>query len=65
MLLRIEDSLHLLLGSKYFTKLDLKAGCWQVKLKEPDKQKRHSKLEILESMNAAILQCACNISETY
>ena len=36
---RIEDSLHLLAGSKYFTKLDLKAGYWQVELKEEDKPK--------------------------
>ena len=36
---RIEDSLHLLVGSKFFTKLDLKAGYWQVELKEEDKHK--------------------------
>ena len=36
---RIEDSLHLLVGSRYFTKLDLKAGYWQVELKEEDKGK--------------------------
>ena len=36
---RIEDSLHLLVGSKYFTKLDLKAGYWQVELKEENKAK--------------------------
>ena len=36
---RIEDSLHLLAGSKFFTKLDLKAGYWQVELKEEDKAK--------------------------
>ncbi|MCG8049379.1 MAG: RNase H-like domain-containing protein, partial [Candidatus Thiodiazotropha endolucinida] len=36
---RIEDSLHLLVDSKYFTKLDLKAGYWQVELKEADKHK--------------------------
>ena len=36
---RIKDSLHLLAGSKFFTKLDLKAGYWQVELKEEDKAK--------------------------
>ena len=36
---RTEDSLHLLAGSKFFTKLDLKAGYWQVELKEEDKAK--------------------------
>lgn len=36
---RIEDSLHLLVGSNFFTKLDLKAGYWQVELKEEDKMK--------------------------
>ena len=36
---RIKDSLHLLVGSRYFRKLDLKAGYWQVELKEEDKRK--------------------------
>ena len=36
---RIDDSLHLLAGSKYFSTLDLKAGYWQVELKEEDKPK--------------------------
>jgi len=36
---RIEDTLHLLSGSKYFSKLDLKAGYWQVELEEEDKEK--------------------------
>ncbi len=36
---RIEETLHLLAGSKYFTKLDLKSGYWQVELREEDKQK--------------------------
>ena len=36
---RIEDSLHLLVGSRYFTKLDLKAGYWLVELKEEDNDK--------------------------
>lgn len=36
---RIEDSLHLLVGSRYFSKLDLKAGYWQVELHEDDKMK--------------------------
>lgn len=31
---RIENTLHLLSGAKYFSKLDLKAGYWQVPLKE-------------------------------
>ena len=33
----IEDSLYLLAGSKFLTKLDLKAGYWQVDLKEEEK----------------------------
>ena len=36
---RIDDTLHLLAGSKYFTKLDLKAGYWQVEMAEADKEK--------------------------
>lgn len=36
---RIDDSLHVFAGSKYFTKLDLKAGYWQVELNESDKPK--------------------------
>ena len=36
---RIQDSLQLLAGSKYFSKLDLKAGYWQVEVKESDKEK--------------------------
>ena len=36
---RIKDSLHLLVESKYFTEIDLKAGYWQVELKEKDNAK--------------------------
>ena len=36
---RIDDTLHSLAGSKYFTTLDLKSGYWQVELKECDKYK--------------------------
>jgi hypothetical protein len=36
---RIEDTLHLLAGSKYFSKLDLRSGYWQIEINEPDKQK--------------------------
>lgn len=35
----IDDSLHLLAGAKYFSTLDLKAGFWQIELKEEDKPK--------------------------
>lgn len=36
---RIENTLHLLSGAKYFSKLDLCSGYWQVSMKEEDKQK--------------------------
>ncbi|MES9884250.1 MAG: reverse transcriptase family protein, partial [Sedimenticola sp.] len=36
---RIEETLHLLAGSRYFSKLDLKSGYWQVELREEDKRK--------------------------
>ncbi|MCG8034916.1 MAG: hypothetical protein JAZ03_22460, partial [Candidatus Thiodiazotropha taylori] len=36
---RVDDTLHLLAGSKYFSTLDLKSGYWQVELKETDKAK--------------------------
>ena len=36
---RVEDSLHLLAGSKYFSKLDLRSGYWQVELEEDDKNR--------------------------
>ncbi len=36
---RVEDTLHLLSGAKYFSKLDLRSGYWQVGVDEQDKQK--------------------------
>jgi len=36
---RVEDTLHMLSGAKYFSKLDLKSGYWQVELDEADKEK--------------------------
>ncbi|MCG8110256.1 MAG: reverse transcriptase family protein, partial [Candidatus Thiodiazotropha taylori] len=36
---RVEETLHLLAGTKYFTKLDLRSGYWQVELREQDKPK--------------------------
>ena len=35
----IQDSLHLLAGTKYFSKLDLRSGYWQVEVAEEDKCK--------------------------
>ena len=36
---RPEETLHLLVGAKYFTKLDLRSGYWQVEIEEEDKPK--------------------------
>jgi len=36
---RIEDTLHLLSGAQYFSKLDLKSGYWQIELAEEDNEK--------------------------
>ena len=36
---KIEDTLHMLSGSKYFSKIDLKSGYWQVEMEEEDKEK--------------------------
>ena len=36
---RVEDSLHLLSGAKYFSKIDLRSGYWQVEICEADKHK--------------------------
>ena len=44
---RVEDALYLLVGSRYFTKLDLKASYWQVELKEEDKAKTAFNVENL------------------
>ena len=36
---RVEDTLHLLSGAKYFSKIDLRSGYWQVEIFEADKHK--------------------------
>ena len=36
---RVKDSLHLLAVARYFSKLDLRSGYWQVEVKEEDKHK--------------------------
>ena len=36
---RTMHELHLLAGAKYFSKLDLRSGYWQVEIKEEDKHK--------------------------
>lgn len=35
---RIDDTIHLLSGSRYFTKLDLKSGYWQMEMLEKQRK---------------------------
>ena len=44
---RIDDTLHLLVGAKLFSKLDLKCNYWQVELKKDDKAKTAFQVEPL------------------
>ena len=39
MLPRFDDSIDVLSGAKYFSKLDLRSTYWQVQIEEEDKQK--------------------------
>ena len=34
---KVEDALHLLSGSRFFSKLDMKSDYWQVEVTEDDK----------------------------
>ena len=65
----IDNTLHLLAGAKYFTKLDLKSGYWQVELKEEDKPRQHFKLGhsgFLMHLDATWpWQCASDLSKLY
>ena len=36
---RIEETIYSLSGAKYFPKLDLRSGYWQIGIKEADKHK--------------------------
>ena len=42
MLPRFDDSIDVLSGAKYFSKLDLRSAYWQVEIEEEDKQKTAS-----------------------
>lgn len=63
---KIDDTLHLLSGSKYFTKLDLKAGYWQIEMAEEDKEKTAFQVN-----NLGFFECnrmpfgLCNAPATY
>ncbi len=56
---RVEDTLHLLAGSKYFSKLDLRSGYWQVGMKESDKKKTAFQVGTLGSTNSTECRLDC------
>ena len=57
---RIEESLHLLAGAKYFSKLDLRSGYRQVDIKEEDKEKTAFQMAAWDFITSieCLLDCA-------
>ena len=69
---RIEETIDTLSGSKYFSKLDLRSGYWQVGIKEADKHKTAfsvGPLGFFECKRMAfglwLVQCPCLFSKAY
>ena len=56
MLPRIDDTIDTLLGAKFFSKLDLRSGYWQVEMKKEDKYKT-----ALIVGNLGFYECNCVI----
>ena len=56
---RIEETIDTLSGSKYFSKLDLRSGYWQVGIKEADKHRPHSLWVLWASLNVIEWLLAC------
>ena len=61
----IGNTPNILAGAKYFTKLDLKSGYWQVQLKEEDKPKTAFQVYINIQPFIGFLQIVATIYPLY